>query len=132
MKFIKREFERRQNIFGPAIPLIIKGSRRHLADIRIDEKIGIELKRNLKGKTEIDNLDEQINDFVSQYSCILVVLCGEISDETVDDVKYRLKKRLRSMGFGQQGPRVKVIKKDEAALKRAKNKPESPFSLRPI
>ncbi|MCJ7614514.1 hypothetical protein MUO71_07125 [Candidatus Bathyarchaeota archaeon] len=59
-------------------PLIKKEAGRSLADIGIDNKIGIELKRNLKRKSQINRLVGQVVDYLGGYSYAIIVLCGNI------------------------------------------------------
>lgn len=51
-------------------------SGRYLADVGIDEKIGIELKRNLRSQSQLDRLIGQIIRFMRSYDYITVVLWG--------------------------------------------------------
>ncbi len=124
MEFIRSELKRRQKDFFGGTPekhrIKKEGGRSH-ADIEIDRNIGIELKRNLEGKTEMNRLTGQIGDYASEYSCIIVVLCGEVSEETVEEVEYQFKQRYGGVGFGS-GPRVTVVRKDEASIKQGKKK----------
>ena len=129
MEFIRRELKRSQQdiLFGPPrTHLVKKESGRHLADIGIDEDIGVELKLNLRRKAEMDRLEGQVSGFTREYSCIIVVLCGEVSEEIVEELEYRFKRSYANVGFGlgPQGPRVKVVRKDEASIKRRKKKKE--------
>ena len=129
MEFIRSELKRGQQdiLFGPPrTHLVKKESGRHLADIGIDEDIGVELKLNLRRKAEMDRLEGQVSGFTREYSCIIVVLCGEVSEEIVEEIKYRFKRSYANVGFGlgPQGPRVKVVRKDEASIKRGKKKKE--------
>ena len=84
MEFIRSELKRSQQdlLFGaPETHLVKKESGRHLADIGIDENIGVELKLNLRRKAEMDRLEGQVSGFTREYSCIIVVLCGEVSED---------------------------------------------------
>jgi len=139
MKFIRSELKRGQRdiLFGiPEEHSVQKEAGRAHADIEIDRKIGIELKRNLKGKTEMNRLSGQIIDYEGDYSCIIVVLCGEVSEETVDELEYQFEQRYGGVGFGlgPQKPRVEIVRKDEVWIKRKKKKtsskkPKSPFDI---
>ena len=84
----------------------------------------MELKLNLRRKAEMDRLEGQVSGFTREYSCIIVVLCGEVSEEIVEELGYRFKRSYANVGFGlgPQGPRVKVVRKDEASIKRKKKK----------
>ena len=137
-EFIRNELKRRQQdiLFGtPKKHRVKKEAGRSHADIEIDRNIGIELKRNLKGKTEMNRLSGQIIDYEEDYSCIIVVLCGEVSEETVEELEYQFRQRYGGVGFGlgTQGPRVTVVRKDEDSIKRKKkktsSKPQSPFDI---
>ena len=139
MKFIRSELKRGQRgiLFGiPEEHSVQKEAGRAHADIEIDRKIGIELKRNLKGKKGIGNLIGELDEYEREYNCIIVVLCGEMTEETVDELKYRFRQRYGGVGFGlgTQGPRVEIVRKDEAWIKRKKKKtsskkPQSPFDI---
>jgi hypothetical protein len=139
MEFTRNELKRSQQdiLFStPKKHRVKKEAGRSHADIEIDRNIGIELKRNLKGKTEMNRLSGQIIDYEGDYSCIIVVLCGEVSEETVEELEYQFKQRYGGVGFGlgTQGPRVTVVRKDEASIERRKKKtsskkPQSPFDI---
>jgi len=138
-EFIRNELKRRQKdiLFGiPKKHHVKKEAGRAHADIEIDRNIGIELKRNLKGKTEMNRLSGQIIDYEGDYSCIIVVLCGEVSEETAEELEYQFEERYGGVGFGlgPQKPRVEIVRKDEAWIKRKKKKtsskkPQSPFDI---
>jgi len=134
LEFIRSELKRSQQdiLFGtPEKHRIKKEAGRSHADIEIDRNIGIELKRNLKGKTEMNRLTGQIIDYEGEYSCIIIVLCGEVGGETVEELEYQFKQRYSGVGFGldPQMPRVTVVRKDEASIKRRKKKTSSPFDI---
>jgi hypothetical protein len=127
MEFIRSELKRGQQdiLFGPPrTHLVKKESGRHLADIGIDEDIGVELKLNLRRKAEMDRLEGQVSGFTREYSCIIVVLCGEVSEEIVEELEYRFKRSYANVGFGlgPQGPRVEVVRKDKVSIKGRKEK----------
>jgi len=92
---------------------IKKEAGRGLADIGIDDEIGIELKLNLRQKTQINRLVGQVVDYLSAYSCVIIVLCGHTEDEAVGVLKYNLKRIGRSSDslFGQE-KFIKIVSKD--------------------
>ena len=94
---------------------IKKEARRSLADIGIDDEIGIELKRNLKRKSQINRLVGQVVDYLSEYSCVIIVLCGHAEQEAVDIVKHNLKRILRSSSslFGQE-KLIRIVSKGKS------------------
>ena len=83
----------------------------------------------------MNRLSGQIIDYEEDYSCIIVVLCGEVSEETVEELEYQFRQRYGGVGFGlgTQGPRVTVVRKDEDSIKRKKkktsSKPQSLFDI---
>ena len=90
----------------------------------------------MKGKKGIGNLIGELDEYEREYSCIIVVLCGEMTEGTVDELKYRFRQRYGGVGFGlgTQGPRVEIVRKDEIWIKRKKKKtsskkPQSPFDI---
>ena len=78
----------------------------------------------MKGKSRIDELIGDLDPYEREYNCIIVVLCGEMTEETVDELKYRVRQRYGNVGFGLglQKPRVEIVRKDEAWIKRKKKK----------
>jgi hypothetical protein len=75
---------------------IKKEAGRSLADIGIDNEIGIELKRNLHCKSQINRLVGQVVDYLGGYSSVIIVLCGTATPVSVDILKHNLKKILKS------------------------------------
>jgi len=41
----------------------------------------------------------QLNHYEDEYNCIIVVLCGEVREDTADELKYKLKKRYGATGL---------------------------------
>lgn len=87
---------------------------RSLADIGIDNEIGIERKRNLKRKSQINRLVGQVVDYLSEYSAVIIVLCGQTDQEAVGVLKHNLEKILRSFSspFGEE-KLIKIITKSK-------------------
>lgn len=125
-EFIRKELKRHEQdiIFGtPEKHIIKKEAGRARADIEIDRKIGIELKRNLSGKSDMNRFFGQISDYESEYDCIIVVLCGEVKEETVEELDYKLDQiNKRSMVLFIDEPKIALIRKDEAKIKRGKKR----------
>ena len=94
---------------------IKKEARRSLADIGIDDEIGIELKRNLKRKSQINRLVGQVVDYLSEYSCVIIVLCGHAEQEAVNVLKHNLKRIIRSSSslFGQE-KLIRIVSKGKS------------------
>lgn len=81
---------------------------RSLAGIAVDEKVGIELKKDLKTRPVVDRLSGQVRRFRNNYSDVIVVLCGKISEEAYDEV-LELE---RNPGPYGQGGNVVVVRKE--------------------
>jgi len=119
MAFIRKELKR-ESIWGPPKKhRIRKESGRHLADIGIDEKIGIELKRNLSSQSSLDRLIGQIRRFMRSYNYIIVVLCGKTSEEILDDLRVEFKEH-SARGSVWGGPKtiIEIVKKSKQKEKK--------------
>jgi hypothetical protein len=94
---------------------IKKEAGRSLADIGIDDEIGIELKRNLKRKSQINRLVGQIVDYLSGYSYVIIVLCGHAEQDSVDVLKHNLRRIVKSSSslFGQEKI-IRIVSKDKS------------------
>jgi len=89
---------------------IRKESGRHLADIAIDSKIGIELKYNLNTKGKVDRLFGQIDDYLKDYESMIVVLCGNTSDQQLDYLREKIRKMPSKDMFSSS--QVDIVVKD--------------------
>ena len=59
----------------------------HGIDIEVEGRIGIELKKDLTSKKEVDRLVGQIRTtYLKRYPYVLIVLCGRCDPAKVDDV----------------------------------------------
>ena len=107
---------------------IKKEAGRSLADIAIDDEIGIELKLNLKRKSQINRLVGQVVDYLSGYSYVIIVLCGHTEQEAVGVLKHNLKRIIRSSSspFGQE-KLIRIVSKD---ISQKPRKTKKPFALR--
>lgn len=127
-EFIREKLRKRQQNVPFGIPeehYVKREGGRSRADIEIDGRIGIELKVDLKGKTEMNRLMGQLSDYEDEYKCIIVVLCGEVREDTADELRYKLKKRygatgMPAFGFGPQKPRVEIVRVKEKSQSRKK------------
>jgi len=106
---------------------IKKEAGRSLADIGIDDEIGIELKLNLKRKSQINRLVGQVVDYLRGYSYVIIVLCGHTEQDAVDVLKLNLKRIVRSSSspFGQE-KLVRIVSKD---MPQKPRKTKKPFAL---
>jgi len=106
---------------------IKKEAGRSLADIGIDDEIGIELKLNLKRRSKINRLVGQIVDYLREYSYVIIVLCGHTEKEAVYVLKHNLKRIIISFSspFGQE-KLIRIVSKDRSQKPR---KTKKPFAL---
>ncbi|PVX26317.1 MAG: hypothetical protein CW691_01740 [Candidatus Bathyarchaeum sp.] len=131
LDFLQKNLNSESNTFSSAIwglehsgyHCIKKEAGRSLADIGIDDEVGIELKRNLKRKGQINRLVGQVVDYLSGYSCVIIVLCGDAEQEAVSILKYNLKKILKSFSspFDEQKFVTIVIKCKIQKTRKPKN-----------
>lgn len=92
--------------------VIRKESGRHLADIGVDRKVGIELKMNLTKKTQRNRLVGQLTDYMKDYKGIIVVLCGEIREAECEELREDIKRISPEDFFGEETP-IKIVRMDK-------------------
>lgn len=89
--FLRRELKEAPNLLVPQEKLsITKEDGRGLCDIAVDRRIGIELKKDLEEKKEIDRLAGQIMDYKKDYEDIIIVLVGKINADAVDVLNSKI------------------------------------------
>jgi len=111
LTFIRKELKK-GTMLGPSERhRIRKESGRHLADIGIDEKIGVELKRNLNSQSSLDRLIGQVRRFMRSYDYIIVVLCGEVNEGILDELKIEFKEHSRARTVWGQETVVEIVGK---------------------
>ena len=109
-----------EDLLGGREPLSIrKETGRHLADIGIDGKVGIELKYNLNTKSKVDRLFGQIDDYLTGYDSVVIVLCGKTSDDQLDYLKEKVRKMPSKDMFSSKN--VEIIVKDGKKLVKKKD-----------
>lgn len=110
MSYLRQELNRVGPFeFAPRKHKIQKEHGRSLADIAVDGKIGIELKKDLKSRPAIDRLRGQVSRFRKDYSDIILVLCGNIDESAYEEVR-ELERTANP--FEQQG-NIAVLRKDK-------------------
>jgi hypothetical protein len=117
--FLRAELNRPSALtIGPQRRIkVTSESGRHLCDIAVDEKIGIELKKDFRTIAEVDRLIGQLHRFNPQYpNGLIVVLVGN----TGEDAREELMSRVNRV-------RVKVVDKGFAELE--KERPRTLFAL---
>ena len=81
---------------------------RNNCDLEIEEKIGIEMKRNLKGKSQVDRLLGQLKRYSREYDYVLIVLCGDRHQESLDELRHEARDFLRESMIGNENF-IKII-----------------------
>lgn len=116
-----------------------KEDGRSLCDIGINRQIGIELKKDVKSKSQVDRLVGQIHGFKKDYHDLIIVLVGKIDKEGLEDLKDRISDLTRNTSYGlNQEPRIKIINKgsktNDVAKKdnNKKNKSSTSSEIRPF
>ena len=90
LSFLKTEFKInpiRDLVGNPLKTVILKEKGRDNVDIEIDRnKIGIELKRNLKNKADVDRAIGQIYRYRKEYKGVILVACGKTDNNTWEEI----------------------------------------------
>ncbi|MDD3492188.1 MAG: hypothetical protein PHZ19_01665 [Candidatus Thermoplasmatota archaeon] len=131
ISFLREELNKTGSPFalGPKKRINLKKEDgRGLCDIAVDGSIGVELKRNLKGKSQIDRLLGQVQRYKRFYGHIIIVLVGNISRDALDDLHDALEDlKGNQMGLSlTPEPDIKVVDKSAGTKKK---KPSGPFGL---
>lgn len=105
---------------------VTKEDGRGLCDIGIDRKIGIELKKDLKKKSQVDRLAGQILLFKKDYHDLIIVLVGKTDPEGLETLKVSIDSlSSNSSNYGlNQALRIKIIDKG-SQIKKIKKEPKS-------
>ncbi len=109
------------DLFGfnrPTNILLKKESGRGLCDIGVGPKnVGIELKKNLRSKSQINRLQGQIDDYKEEYiEGVIVVLVGNIDSTIESELRYKLSKKINYGFYFNSAPfRIKLINKTSAS-----------------
>lgn len=122
LSYLRKNLKRDTLLGGEKIS-IRKESGRHLADIGIENDVGIELKYNLNTKAKVDRLFGQIDDYLKGYNSVVIVLCGKTSDDHLDYLEEKVIKMPSKDMFSQN--QIKVIVKDG----KKKQKTKDPFNI---
>ena len=110
LQFLRKELGEPDMLGMPRQHSIQKESGRHLADIGIDRRVGVELKLNLTTKAEADRLIGQVRGFLQDYQeGVIVVLCGKTDMDKLDYIKDGLREYSQQTIFG--GKIVRIITK---------------------
>jgi len=89
-----------------------KEDSRGLCDIAVGRRaVGIEMKKDLKGKSDVDRLIGQLVGYKSEYSDLIVVLVGKTDEEAFEYLKLQISAIKDNSYMAQQ--RIKLIRKDK-------------------
>jgi hypothetical protein len=130
--FLRKEFKERQDsfLFGSGERVSIKKEAgRGLCDIAINEQIGIELKKDLSKKKQVDRLMGQLIDYKKAYEDIIIVLVGKTNKDALELLRDKVSELNKESGIGfglSQTPRIKIIDK---ASKTKKSRSKDLFDL---
>jgi len=115
MKFLRNELNKPNSLAlgQPERITIKKDAGRGYCDIVVDNRIGIELKKDLRRKKDVDRLSGQLLDYKKEYEDIIIVLVGETNDEWLDKLYDKIDdiKGEQGIGLMSQNPRIEVIDK---------------------
>lgn len=109
-----------------------KEASRSLCDIGVgDQQVGIELKKDLKSKSQINRLQGQIEDYEDDYKeGVIVVLVGKVDKYVENDLRHKLIKKLnKSISFGLQQFRIKLINKSDSKIQSSSQKFSNSFDF---
>ncbi|MBW2986380.1 hypothetical protein KY333_03340 [Candidatus Woesearchaeota archaeon] len=120
MAFLREELSKPSLLGMPQALKIRKESGRALADIAINEKIGIELKKDLKNQSQVDRLVGQIRRYKKGYNDIIIVLVGNTNVEILDELNEAIRESDQG-ALDLQYKRIEVIDKGSESCKRKKN-----------
>lgn len=106
---------------------ITKDDGRGLCDIGVAKKVGIELKKDLNSKSQIDRLAGQVMDYKEDYEDIIIVLVGDTNKDAYELLKDKIAQLSKSSGgiVLYQEPKIKVINKCFGA--KESESPKRPF-----
>jgi len=117
---------------------INKEANRSLCDIAVGHhQVGIELKRDLKSKSQIDRLMGQLERYEDEYTeGIIIVLVGDVDKYAENQLRHQIARKLnkeRPLGFVfPQRPPIKVINRSNEKIQSEKiqssdRNPSNPF-----
>jgi hypothetical protein len=133
--FLREDLNRGGSLgLNPPEARIVPEAGRNLCDIGINNKIGIELKKDFKKISQSDRLVGQITRYLEQYDEIFIVTVGETNQNTLDHLKYQVKNvdNSQSFGFNQKQSITIIDKGSSNGPKKHRDTPdngEDPFGV---
>lgn len=102
---------------------------RGLCDIAVDRRIGIELKKDLSSKKQVDRLAGQLMVYKREYEDIIVVLVGKTNKNALELLRDRIDDlyKMNGYNFGLNRQRIEII--DKGSKERAFKKGQDMFGV---
>ncbi|MEM4365068.1 MAG: hypothetical protein QXJ44_04065 [Candidatus Nitrosocaldus sp.] len=117
LKFLREKLNRNEGFFGIRLYQyqrlsITKEDGRGLCDIAINKEIGIEIKKDLKNKSQVDRLIGQIIGYKKEYQDLIIVLVGNTNDDMVESLRNTIVDLYpNTLSINLRSQRVKIINK---------------------
>jgi hypothetical protein len=83
------------------------GSGKQRVDIVVHDKVPIELKKDLKSNAVLQRTIGQIEQYLKEWECLVLVLCGDVKEDLLRLLKEHVKDKTDIMG----DVRVRIIVK---------------------
>jgi len=133
MDFLQERLNNFKDMFsGNRNVLVKKEDGRGLCDIAVgNRRVGIELKKDLKSKSQINRLQGQIDDYEDDYQeGVIVVLVGNTNKYVENDLRNKLQKKLNKFGdLGLNQFRIKLINKSDNKIVSMNSKSQNPLNF---
>lgn len=143
MNFLNQKLNHSNDLFsGNRFVLIKKEDGRGLCDIAVgNRRVGIELKKDLKSKSQINRLQGQIDDYAEDYQeGVIVVLVGNTDEYIENELRYKLRKKLDTyrnpfdlgLNLGANQFKIGLINKTKRKVPQKQNpnhNPRNPFDI---
>ncbi len=112
---------------------ILKERGVNRADIVIDDRIAIELKKDLRHQPSVDRCVAQIKRMKNEYDFVIVVMVGENnSRQHITLLKHELREFLQGDGIFGNEKSIRVLQiKNEGKKKTEKKQDENIFGINP-
>jgi hypothetical protein len=132
LDYLRKELNKKDNFsfLNQEHVSVRKETGRSVSDISINRnQVGIELKKDLRKKRQIDTLIGQLDEYKRDFKDIIVVLVGDTNREAFEYCKDRISYMNKNTEFIlNQEPRIKLIDKgSKSKTKKSKGKFDSVF-----
>lgn len=119
-QYLRNAMKQPQGLLSQSADVTVhKESGREVCDVVVNRTVGIELKYNLKRKSDVDRLVGQVTGYKKEYDGVIIALVGNVYPDVVDQLKSKLQSE-SGTGVGLGAPaeapvRIIEIGKDGAA-----------------